>query len=155
LQFFRAAPAHPASGCSGAFVLLLALLCSGCENSPLRREKTLDIGGDTITLERGVRIVDVRVGGQANPEFAPVDLRARVGDVVRFTTADSRTHLIDFDTAAMPPAAKTLFASKTQLRSPPLLVNGTIWIVSLAGAAPGDYTFHCRTHEATGRLTVK
>jgi plastocyanin len=155
LQFFRAAPAHPARGCTGAFVLLLALACSACENNPLSRQKKLDIGGDTVTLERGVRIVDVRVGGQANPEFEPAAPRASVGDVVRFTTADSRTHLLDFDTVAMAPAAKTRFLAKSQVRSPPLLVSGAAWIVSLDSIPPGDYAFYCRTHDATGRLTVK
>ena len=135
--------------------MLLASICGGCENLPLRREKTIDIGGDTITLPKGVRVVDVRVGGRSNLEFEPAAVRARTGDVVRFTTADSRTHLIEFDTASLPAAAKNLFATKVQLRSPPLLVQGAAWIVSLDGAPPGEYTFRCQSHDTTGRLTVR
>jgi plastocyanin len=130
-------------------------MSGGCENSPLRREKTIDIGDDTVTLAKGVRIVDVRVGGQANPEFEPPAARARPGDVVRFTTADSRTHLLEFDAAALPPAAEQRLRSKVQLRSPPLLTQGVAWIVSLDSLPAGEYPFRCLTHDAAGRLTLR
>lgn len=133
--------------------MLLAFISGGCEN-PLRK-KTLDIGDDTITLARGVGIVEVRVGGQANPEFQPQESRARIGDVVRFSTGDSRTHLIEFDATAIPQAAQQIFRSKTQLRSPPLLTKGVAWVVSLDSVPAGEYPFRCRTHEQAGRLTVR
>jgi plastocyanin len=147
-----AAPARPLKGCVGAFVLLVCL--SSCERTPFKRAESLDVGGDTIQLAPGVEVHDVQVRNSTDSDFAPASVDARSGDVVRFTTTDSRTHLIEFDEASLPGNALSLFQSKTQLRSPPLLVQGATWVVSLENAPAGTYTFLCSTHNARGTLTV-
>lgn len=129
---------------------------AACENSPLKREQSLDIGSDTIKLESGVDIQDIAVKhASGSKDFEPAALEAEAGDVLRFRTADATTHVVSFDDAALPSAARDLFASKNQLRSPPLLASGVTWLVTLAGVPAGVYTFRCETHGAVGRVTVK
>src|SRR5687768_3040311 len=152
VQLYCAAPARPFRGCAGALAFLVLCL-TGCENSPLRREQKLDLGNDTITLEKGT-IHDVRVTSAAG-EFAPASLEARTGDVVRYVTADSRTHVLSFDGPSLPAAARQVFESKHQLRSPPLVVQGAAWIITLEGVPAGTYTYRCESHNFTGTIVVK
>ena len=148
-----AAPARPLKGCVGAFVLLVVF--AACERAPFKRAESLDIGGDTIQLAPGVEVHDVQVRSSTDGDFAPASVDVRAGDVVRFTTTDSRTHLIEFDEATLPGNARSLFESKTQLRSPPLLVQGATWVGSLENAPAGRYTLVCSTHNARGTITVR
>jgi plastocyanin len=126
-----------------------------CERTPFQRAESLDVGGDTIQLAPGVAVHDVQVRNSEDGDFAPALDSARSGDVVRFTTADSRTHLIAFDEASLPGNARSLFESKMQLSSPPLVVQGATWIVSLENAPAGTYTFVCSTHNQRGTLIVR
>ena len=126
-----------------------------CERTPFTRAKTLDVGSDTIQLAPGVEIHDVQIRNSAEAEFVPASIAARSGDVVRFTTTDSRTHLIEFDQASLPGNARSQFEAKTQLRSPPLVVQGAAWVVSLEDSPAGTYPFICSTHGSRGQLTVR
>ena len=148
-------PARPFTGLAGVSVLLIAALLAGCKESPLRRDETLDIGSDTIQLAPGVQVRDVRVQWRSEGDFEPNATQARAGDVIRFRTGDAHTHLLVFDDANLPPGARDRLAGKSQLRSPPLVVEGATWIVSLDGAPPGAYPFRCLTHGTTGRITVE
>ena len=152
---YRAALARPIRGCAGAFVFWVLPLIAACDESPLRREAKLDIGADTITLAAGVKIHDLVLRSIAGGEFEPATAQIRAGDVVRFTTRDSRTHIIEFEEAGLPPTAADTFRSRSQLRSPPLLVDGAIWIVSFEGAPAGQYPFRCISHGARASITVK
>lgn len=140
--------------CAGVFVF--SLLVSACENSTLTREKkdrTLELMGDTIDLPQGVDLHDVKVLNSAQyKDFEPAQVRARPGDYLRFTTADSRTHAIAFDVTT--PEGRSFLESKGQLSSPPLVTRGTSWVVALAGAPLGTYSFRCLMHNDTGQLTV-
>lgn len=86
-------------------------------------------------------------------EFDPATTEIRPGDIVRFETQDSWTHALEFQ--AIPEAARALFENKTQLRSPPLLVEGTTWVVSFENAPVGAYRVVCVTHHTSGTLTVQ
>ncbi|MGH7467703.1 MAG: cupredoxin domain-containing protein [Longimicrobiales bacterium] len=119
------------------------------------RDEKLDIGSDTIDLAPGVEIREIRVRLQSESEFEPARVQARVGDVIRFQTSDARTHVLGFLEDSIPPGGREWLASRSQLRSPPLLVEGATWIVSLEGAPPGAYTFHCVTHGLTGRIAIE
>jgi plastocyanin len=152
---FCVAPARPVKGLAGVSVLLLSVLLAGCKDSPLRRDETLDIGSDTIQLAAGVQVRNVSVRWQADGDFDPKAVQASVGDVVRFRTGDAHTHVLVFDEASLPPGARERMAAKSQLRSPPLVIEGATWIVSLDGAPPGTYTFQCLSHSATGQITVQ
>jgi plastocyanin len=135
-------------------IWLLVFPLAGCRDTPLRDEK-LDIGSDTIDLAPGVLVRNVRVRLQSNGEFDPVQVQARVGDVIRFETFDARTHVLAFHEDSVPAQGRDWLLSRSQLRSPPLLVEGTRWIVSLEGAPPGAYVFHCVTHGSSGRIVVE
>jgi plastocyanin len=130
------------------------VLLVSCERAPFNR-KALDVGDDTVQLAPGVVVHDVQIRANGSSEFEPVTTPAHPGDVIRFIDTDSRTHVIEFDEATLPGSALQLFKKKTQLRSPPLVVQGATWIISLADAPAGTYTFHCSAHGATGQLTVR
>ncbi len=149
------APARPFAGCAGVSVLLVIALFSGCKDSPLRRDEKLDIGSDTIQLAPGVQVHDVRVRSRPGSDFDPAVSKVGVGDVIRFRTVDARTHVLAFDETTLPTQVREQFAAKSQLRSPPLLVEGATWIVSLAGVPLGAYGFLCLTHGVAGQIVVE
>lgn len=135
--------------------MLACALLGACDAAPrLGGDRTLDIGGDTITLAPGTEVHDVGVRVQSGQsEFIPVSIQIKAGDVVRFETEDSWTHALEFQ--AIPEAARTLFDGKSQLRSPPLLVKGASWVVSFEGAPAGAYRIFCVTHQTSGTITVQ
>jgi plastocyanin len=135
--------------------LLLIASLAGCRESPLRGNGSLDIGSDTIQLSPGVAVRDVRIRAAGSGEFDPASLAAQAGDVIRFRTADARTHVLAFDEGSLPAGARERFANRSQLRSPPLLVEGATWIVSLQDVPLGEYTFRCLQHGIAGRVSVK
>jgi plastocyanin len=116
--------------------------------------RVLELAHDTIRLEAGVRLVEVAVRREAGGEFHPVRVEARVGDVIRFTADDNAGHAIAFVGAALQPDVRAFLQTRAQLRSPPLIAKGAAWVLTLDGAPPGDYPFHCSTHNTAGRLTV-
>ena len=151
----RVAPARPFPGCAGVSVFLLVLSLSGCKDSVRLRDEKLDIGSDTIQLAPGVSVHDVQVRTHADGEFEPANIKVRTGDVIRFKTTDARTHVLSFDETTLPPQVRDHLVSHAQLRSPPLLVEGAVWIVSLADVPHGEYSIHCQTHGVAGRITVE
>lgn len=116
--------------------------------------RVLELAHDTIRLEAGERLVDVRVRRDAQGDFDPAHAEANVGDYVRFTADDRGGHAIVFATAALDPAVHEFLRRTEQLRSPPLITAGASWVLTLQDAPPGEYPFHCTTHDAPGRLTV-
>ena len=124
----------------------------GCKDSPLRREQKLDVGTDTVTLSAKTDIHEITIKSETGKDFAPAALTAKPGDVLRFVTADARTHMVTFD---VPVEARSLFESKGQMRSPPLLQAGVTWIVALEGAPRGEYKYRCETHGYGGSVLVK
>lgn len=137
--------------CAGAFVFLLA----ACDKAPsLRRgDRTLELQGDTIQLASGVDLHDVKVRAVSGTDFEPQQITAQTGDVVRFTTADSRMHAVVI-VAPTPEATQVLDASG-QLRSPPLVAEGQAWVVSLKGVPAGTYVIACISHAGRATLLVQ
>jgi plastocyanin len=145
-------PGRP-TGRSGVFVsLLAALTIIGCEAVG---------GGDTIQLDTaevqlsGARVHDLVIAGQADTDsIAPAGVRAQVGDAVRFTSGDHRTHAVAFDAARLDPHIREYLERTNQLRGPPLVNQGASWVVVLEDAPPGRYPFLCRSHDARGVVVV-
>jgi plastocyanin len=141
------------AGRSGVFVsLLAALTIIGCEAVG---------GGDTIQLDTaevqlsGARVHDFVIAGQADTDsIAPAGVRAQVGDAVRFTTGDHRTHAMAFDADRLDPPIREYLERTNQLRGPPLVNQGASWVVVLEDAPPGRYPFLCRSHDARGVVVV-
>jgi len=101
--------------------------------------EVLELDSGTVRLEPGVAVADVELGGAG--VLTPDTTRIRVGDVVRFTTADGLAHAIVFEQGLIDSAAVAYLDNTAQLRSPPLLSSGSQWIVSFDGAPPGAYPF--------------
>lgn len=113
---------------------------AACEAPPIPdRGEVIELDSGSVRLEPGVAVVDVELGGES--VLAPDTTRIQVGDVVRFTAADSRAHTVAFERDRLPPAAAAFLDSTAQLRSPPLLTTGSQWIISFEGAPPGAYPF--------------
>lgn len=151
------APAGLFRGPAGALVFALHVGALGaCDRIvPDRGPETLELNGDTVQLEAGVQVVEVRVERrQEGGELDPRRVAARPGDVVRFTAGDGGMHALAFVADALTPEARAFLESTAQLRSPPLVAAGTQWIVTLAGAPVGEYPFICSTHGARGILVV-
>ena len=153
-------PGRVRSGRPGVFfapLLLAALLlqtrCDRVHVPAARTEVELDSG--SVTLAEGARLQEIRISGPAGRERVdPPSIQARPGDAIRFTAGDALTHAVAFDTAAMAPSSRRFLAETSQAAGPPLIQVGTGWIVSLDGAPPGEYPFHCLAHGGAGRIVV-
>lgn len=152
-SLYTNAPAHTIRVCAG--VLLLSAL-SACEDGIRRGNsgpRTLELDSDTVQLESGVTLHDVKIRSTAAGDFEPAAVTAKSGDVVRFTSADARTHALSIQ----PPgeAARAALAAANQLRSPPLIAQGTAWVISLKGVPAGTYTVSCLSHAGTATVHVQ
>lgn len=153
LLSYNDAPAHTLKVCAGFFVF--CALLSACEDLRIgdTGPRSLAVTGDTVQLESGVILHDVKIRAVQGNDFDPATVTAKIGDVVRFTTADTRTHALSIE----PPseAARAAMAAAGQLRSPPLVAPGTAWVVSLEGLPAGAYTVSCISHAGTATIQVQ
>ena len=154
LWLFTNAPAHTIRVCAG--VLLFCAGLAACEDGVRigkRGPRTLELHGDTVQLQSGVTLHDVNIKSTQTGDFEPAQVTAKVGDVVRFTSADTRTHALAID----PPndQARAALEAAGQLRSPPLVAHGTAWVVSLKGVPAGTYTVRCISHAGTATVAVQ
>jgi plastocyanin len=129
-------------------------LIAACEAPPDSGPRMLELANDTILLEEGVSLVDVKVRRSAEGDFDPAAVEAHTGDVVRFVADDNGGHAIVFESTALAGDVREWLERTGQLRSPPLITSGASWVVTLDGAPAGDYPFRCSTHSASGRLSV-
>ncbi len=139
------------------WLLLILLALAACEQPPGPQPgPELDLGTDTARLPSGASIHEVVIRSDFEGAiFEPHELVVRPGDVVRFTAGDAGNHAIAFDEAGLTPEARSFLESTYQLRGPPLITAGAVWVVSFDGAPPGDYPFVCLTYGGTGRITVQ
>jgi plastocyanin len=154
LWLFTNAPAHTRVVCAG--VLLFCAVLAACEDGVKlgkRGPRTLELNGDTVQLASGVKLHDVKIRSTQAGDFEPAQVTARVGDVVRFTSADTRTHALSI--AAPTDQARAALQAEVQMRSPPLIARGTAWVVSLKDVPPGTYTVRCISHAGTATITVQ
>ena len=132
--------------------VLLALACSGDETAP-RDVVRLDDG--EVQLPDGARRHDVRLEGVgAQNEVQPATVSAQPGDAVAFTAADGMTHSVVFHADRMSAEQVSFLEQSGQMRGPPLLSEGSAWVVSLNGAPAGDYPFSCTLHGGQGVIRV-
>lgn len=146
------APERPRGG-SGALLLTLLL-------SPLMGGCDAVAGGSSIALDSADVSIDGRVhdvaiaGAGATDSIAPARLEAAPGDAVRFVVEDRRPHALMFTVDALDPPIREYLEGTGQLRGPPLVNEGSTWVVLLSDAPPGRYPFYCRSHDAHGELIV-
>jgi plastocyanin len=144
------APARSLRGAAG--VLLSVLVAMACGEPASDPPAVLELAGDTIQLERGVRVHEVQLRGD---RVEPERVEARVGDVVRFIAADAQGHAVRFNVEAASNPAREFLDRTGQLAGPPMLAPGSEWVVSLEGAPPGSYPFICMRHDTHGVLVVE
>ena len=154
LWLFMNAPAHTTRVCAG--VLLFCAALAACEDGVRlgnRGPRTLELNEDTVQLQAGVRLHDVKIRSTQTGDFEPAQVAAKVGDVVRFTSADTRTHALTID----PPndQARAALEAEGQMRSPPLVAHGTAWVVSLKAVPAGTYIVRCISHAGTASVVVE
>lgn len=153
-SLYKFAPARRFRALAG--VAVFGVLAAGCDGAPGTSsggDRTLELSTDTIRLESGVRMHDVKVRAVQNADFDPLQIAAKVGDIVRFTIADTRTHALVLD--APSDGARQLLESSGQRRSPPLVSEGQAWVVSLKGMPAGTYTVSCVSHAGNATVTVQ
>ena len=143
-------------GRSGVLALAVTTLATfpaltGCE--PI--DQTESIALDSTSVEITGTVHDVRLGGVgAVDSITPATVRAVPGDAVRFTVADGRPHALTFAVDSLDASARAFLDGTGQLRGPPLVNQDASWVILLEGAPPGRYPFYCRSHDASGVLTV-
>lgn len=114
----------------------------------------LELANDTIQLQEGVSLVDISVRRGEDGDFEPAAAQAAPGDVVRFTAEDNAGHALVFESNSLAADAREFLERTGQMRGPPLIEEGSSWVVTLEGAPAGEYPFRCSTHNAAGRLSV-
>jgi plastocyanin len=123
---------------------------SGSDDGP----RVIELAHDTIHIEPGRRLVEVRVERTDRGDFHPARVEAAPGDYVRFTAGDGGGHAIVFPEDRLTPQAREFLERTGQLRSPPLIHQGASWVITLEDAPAGAYPFRCSTHNAAGEFVV-
>lgn len=148
------APGRP-SGRSGAVrwaLLLIVPLLVGCD---------VPGGGETIAMDSADLSIsgtahEVRISGRGDTDsIAPSMIEAEPGDAVRFVVTDRRPHAMTFTVDGLSAEVRQYLEETGQLRGPPLVNEGSSWVVVLEDAPPGRYPFHCRSHEEGGEIIVR
>lgn len=140
-------------GFHALWLLVIAAACTA-DALPDPDPPVLELAHDTIRLDDGVTLHDVRIRRAADGEFDPSSIAAEPGDIIRFTADDHAGHALAFDGAALVLDVRDYLERTGQLRSPPLITSGAAWVIALDGAPPGDYPFLCTTHGNVGRIRV-
>jgi plastocyanin len=94
--------------------------------------------------------------------FAPAEISARPGDVLRFRVLSGAPHSIAFDSTGLARAAKAALnrampGRVSQLRGPLLVREGETYRMMVPRLPSGRYRFYCLTHqvyEAAGTLVI-
>lgn len=131
---------------------LLAVTACGESGPPA----VLHLGGDTVVLEPGARIIDIHVRTAGpEPEFLPDSVVAHAGDVLRLSSEDSGPHALVFDESLTDDVGVAFLMATHQGRSLPLTEQGSAWVVELSNAPHGRYTVRCLTHGAVLDIMLK
>lgn len=140
------------TGRAGVLLSMLFLL-TGCD--VLGGGATIELDNDEVRLPRGADLHEVTISGAgARDSLAPATISAEAGDAVRFTVTDHRAHALAFEPDSLSGPIREFLEGTAQLRGPPLVNEGSAWVVSLAEAPAGRYPFLCRSHDERGVLTV-
>lgn len=154
----NAAPGRP-GGRSGACLFgligLVALLAGGCDAIDDAIGGGSSIALDSADISIAGDVHEIRVSGAgARDSIAPGALEATSGDALRFMVEDRRPHAFTFTESSLAEPVREYLERTGQLRGPPLVNEGSEWVVILEDAPPGRYPFHCRSHDARGEITV-
>lgn len=144
------------AGRPGPFLVSLTLLLPlACTNDGEPPRDVVQLESGAVRLPKGSRRHDIVLKGVgAQGEMTPASVDARVGDAIAFNAADGITHSVVFVAERLDETQAAFLDTTGQMRGPPLLSEGSSWIVSLAGAPTGDYAFSCALHGGQGVVHV-
>ena len=91
-------------------------------------------------------------GNRESPDPALVEVRA--GDYVQFVTEDHRVHALSFEMDSLDAGRAAFLRGSGQEGGPPMVVRGSRFVVTFAGAPPGRYPFVVVGNGEDGRGAV-
>ena len=96
-------------------------------------------------------------GGRDVEHVVPPHLDISTGEWVQFVTLDRRVHLVSFVPDSLSPEALEYLADTGQLEGPPLLQQGSRFLVDFREAPAGRYVFSSVSHgdPVFGSVTVR
>ncbi len=138
---------------SGAllFALIPALAAGGCE--AVGGGDTIALDSTEISIEGTVHEIHLSGAGAAD-SITPAMIQAEPGDALVFVVDDRRPHAVTFTSESLAAPVREYLERTEQLRGPPLVNEGSRWVVLLENAPPGRYPFYCRSHDAAGEVVV-
>ena len=133
--------------------LLPGIMVSGCEptNPELIPDEYLQ---SELGLTPDDRVHSVSISGGTMERADPGEVRVRVGDFVQFVSADWRVHEVMFELDSLRPVAHRFLEGTGQVSSPPLLQQGSRFVLSFSDAPPGRYPFAIAGNTAAGHGVV-
>ena len=96
-------------------------------------------------------------GGRDVEHIVPPHLDIATGEWVQFVTLDRRVHVVSFVPDSLSPEALEYLADTGQLKGPPLLQQGSRFLVDFREAPAGRYVFSSVSHgdPVFGSVTVR
>jgi hypothetical protein len=96
-------------------------------------------------------------GGRDLEHIVPPHLDIATGEWVQFVTLDRRVHVVSFVSDSLSPEALEYLADTGQLEGPPLLQQGSRFLVDFRKAPAGRYVFSSVSHgdPVFGSVTVR
>jgi hypothetical protein len=129
----------------------------GCEGPAPEPEALVDpIVWDSIQgLQEGdrVHVLDVHFGSDGEV-VEPDSLLVEAGDWVDFRSSDGSPRLISFVLDSMAPGNRGFLQEIGARSSPPLVADGSHWVVSFQQAPPGVYPFIVEGARAPARGVI-
>ena len=132
----------------GGGVLLLFLSSTTCGGTP---ETGPDVElREALGLESDEELYRIVLGGQGRMEhLVPTRLEIPQGAIVEIVTVDRRVHTVTFLQDSLSPQAAAFLTETNQMQSPPLLEQGSRFVISFREAPPGRYHFVSEGHGGT------
>ena len=103
-----------------------------------------------LGLPAGARLHQITLGGRGAVEHAvPTLIRALPGDAVEFRSVDHRAHTVAFLSDSLSSEGLAFLEGTGQLSGPPLVTQGSHFLLRLEDAPTGRYPFISEGHGGT------
>lgn len=112
---------------------------------------------EALGLEADEELYRIVLGGRGRSEhLVPPRLEVPRDAIVAMVTVDRRVHTISFLPDSLSPEAEAFLRETNQMQSPPLLEQGSRFVVSFRDAPPGRYPFVSESHggSASGVIVI-
>lgn len=103
-----------------------------------------------LGLTEDDRIHTVQISTGASERSDPASVTVSAGELVQLVSTDWFVHEVRFDVEAMAPDARTFLERTGQTASPPLLQEGSRFVLSFANAPVGRYPYLLQGNRGNG-----